>query len=149
MAENLTFRERINLLISWLKISRAEFERRAGLSNGYTRNLGGVPGAEKLEGILKAFPAVSRNWLLFGEGEMLNSKAAVEGITPEPPEKKKEVTPADPGMSARLLALVESQQQTIAQLTESNNRLARLLEGYKKVTTPAEAVGALSSAVLP
>ena len=45
----MTFRERINELISWLKISRAEFERRAGLSNGYTRNLGGVPGAEKLE----------------------------------------------------------------------------------------------------
>ena len=65
------------------------------------------------------------------------------------PEKKKEVAGADAGMSERLLALVESQQQTIAQLTESNNRLARLLEGYKKVTTPAEAVGALSSAVLP
>lgn len=67
-----TFKMRIDEIIDYLNISRAEFERRSGLSNGYTRNLGGIPGADKLESILKAFPMVSRSFLLTGTGEMLN-----------------------------------------------------------------------------
>ena len=67
-----SFRMRIDEIIEYLNISRAEFERRAGLSNGYTRNLGGTPGADKLESILNAFPIISRSWLLTGNGEMLN-----------------------------------------------------------------------------
>lgn len=122
----MSFKERINELISWLKISRAEFERRAGLSNGYTRNLGGVPGAEKLEGILRAFPEVSRNWLLNGEGEMLINSTVLDDV----PDAKSPAAADD--MASRLLALVESQQQTIAQLTENNSRLTRLVEAYKK-----------------
>ena len=123
----MSFKERINELISWLKISRAEFERRAGLSNGYTRNLGGVPGAEKLEGILRAFPEVSRNWLLNGEGEMLINSTVLDDVA----DRKEPAAPAD-DIASRLLALVESQQQTIAQLTENNSRLTRLVEAYKK-----------------
>lgn len=145
----MTFRERINELISWLKISRAEFERRAGLSNGYTRNLGGVPGAEKLEAILRAFPAVSRDWLLNGEGEMLKNSTEI-GINSPGASVAPDPSP-EVDIASRLLALVESQQQTIArltesnsQLTESNNRLTRLVEGYKKA--PAEAPGILAPA---
>lgn len=138
----MTFKDRINELISWLKISRAEFERRAKLSNGYTRNLGGVPGAEKLENILRAFPEVSRSWLLTGEGEMLKNSTELEENTVEAPADP--VAPAD-DMASRLLALVESQQQTIAQLTENNSRLTRLVEAYKKA--PAAAPGIPAPAV--
>ncbi len=117
----MTFRERINELISWLKISRAEFERRAGLSNGYTRNLGGVPGAEKLEAILRAFPEVSRALLLTGEGEMLknSTEAGVNSVSDLVP---------DPALSndlaLRLLALVESQQKTLADNAATIKRLS-------------------------
>lgn len=138
----MTFKDRINELISWLKISRAEFERRAKLSNGYTRNLGGVPGAEKLENILRAFPEVSRSWLLTGEGEMLINSTELEENTVEAPADP--VAPAD-DIASRLLALVESQQQTIAQLTENNSRLTRLVEAYKKA--PAAAPGIPAPAV--
>lgn len=138
----MTFKDRINELISWLKISRAEFERRAKLSNGYTRNLGGVPGAEKLENILRAFPEVSRSWLLTGEGEMLKNSTELEENTVAAPADP--VAPAD-DMASRLLALVESQQQTIAQLTENNSRLTRLVEAYKKA--PAAAPGIPAPAV--
>lgn len=136
----MAFKDRVNQLISWLKISRAEFERRAGLSNGYTRNLGGVPGAEKLEGILKAFPEISRSWLLNGEGDMLINSTGIE--------EKMSAAPAAPAddMASRLLALVESQQQTIAQLTENNSRLTRLVEAYKKA--PAVAPGIPAPAVV-
>ncbi len=138
----MTFKDRINELISWLKISRAEFERRAKLSNGYTRNLGGVPGAEKLENILRAFPEVSRSWLLTGEGEMLKNSTELEENPVAAPADP--VAPAD-DMASRLLALVESQQQTIAQLTENNSRLTRLVEAYKKA--PAAAPGIPAPAV--
>lgn len=138
----MTFKDRINELISWLKISRAEFERRAKLSNGYTRNLGGVPGAEKLENILRAFPEVSRSWLLTGEGEMLKNSTELEENTVAAPADP--VASAD-DMASRLLALVESQQQTIAQLTENNSRLTRLVEAYKKA--PAAAPGIPAPAV--
>lgn len=117
----MAFKDRINELIAWLKISRAEFERRAGLSNGYTRNLGGVPGAEKLEAILRAFPEVSREWLLTGEGEMLKNSTeagvnSVSDLVPDP-------APSN-DLALRLLALVESQQKTLADNAATIKRLS-------------------------
>lgn len=69
-------KDRILLFISHIGISKSTFERSCGLSNGYVNNLKGSIGANKLEGILTAFPELNRNWLLTGEGEMLNSENA-------------------------------------------------------------------------
>lgn len=145
----MTFKDRINELISWLKISRAEFERRAKLSNGYTRNLGGVPGAEKLENILRAFPEVSRSWLLTGEGEMLKNSTELEENTVAAPADP--VAPAD-DMASRILELAENfradlaaKDRIIADLVENNSRLTRLVEEYKKA--PAAAPGIPAPAV--
>lgn len=73
-----TIKNRISQLIEEENISVAEFERRSGLSNGYTRNFKGNLGAEKLEGILSAFPNLSRDWLLYGEGSMLKDNAPTD-----------------------------------------------------------------------
>lgn len=86
----MAFKDRVNELISWYKITRVEFERRAGLSNGYTRNLGGTPGADKLEAILNAFPEVSRVWLLTGEGKMLKNTSDVGKISTAKPSHNEE-----------------------------------------------------------
>lgn len=64
-------KDRIFLLLETLKVSKAEFERRSSLSNGYLNNFKGSLGADKLECILRAFPEINRSWLLTGEGEML------------------------------------------------------------------------------
>lgn len=45
------------------------FERVSGLSNGYIRNFKGNLGGAKLEGILKAFPELSKEWLFYGKGQ--------------------------------------------------------------------------------
>lgn len=141
MADNYDIKERLIKFVSSLKITKAEFERRAGLSNGYLRNFKGNLGREKLEGILRAFPSLSKTWLLTGEGNMLISSTGSPEIL-EAPAK-----PAEGDMALRLLALVESQQQTIAQLTESNRELALAVAGYKKASTePAPMVGAPSVA---
>lgn len=134
-------KDRLLAFVSSLKISKAEFERRAGLSNGYLKNFKGQLGADKLEGLLKAFPQLSRVWLLTGEGSMLKNGD---------PEEKKLAAPEVPAvagdMVSRLMALVESQQQTIAgqastiaTLTDTNSRLSRLVELYKKEPEPSVA----------
>lgn len=66
-----TMKERLLLLIENLAISRAAFERACGLSNGYVNNIKGNIGAKALESILRAYPTVNREWLLYGEGSMI------------------------------------------------------------------------------
>ena len=69
----MSIKERIFKYIDAKGLSKAEFERKSNLSNGYLNNFKGQPSASKLEYILSAFPDLNRNWLLTGEGEMLNS----------------------------------------------------------------------------
>jgi hypothetical protein len=55
-----------------IKAGRAEKD--LGLSNGYIKKLKGAPGADKLELILSRFSDLSRNWLLYGVGNMINEQ---------------------------------------------------------------------------
>lgn len=48
------------------------------VANGYVSGIGETMGADKAENILQAFPDVSRNWLLFGEGDMMGSSSKVQ-----------------------------------------------------------------------
>ncbi|MCD8286212.1 MAG: hypothetical protein LUD50_03180 [Clostridia bacterium] len=54
-------------------LSVAEFERRCGLSNGYVKGMRKNFGDEKLVDVLRAFPELNRDWLLYGEGDMIRS----------------------------------------------------------------------------
>lgn len=67
--------------ISESKLSIREFERRCGLSNGYIKALRKYPTTDKMRSILDAFPELSQQWLLTGEGEMLNSNTEVANNT--------------------------------------------------------------------
>lgn len=49
------------------------FERGAGLSVGYLRQLRKEPSREKIKSIILAYPDLNEGWLLTGEGEMLNA----------------------------------------------------------------------------
>lgn len=64
--------ERLLQFINKMNISRAEFERRSGLANGYVKKLKGNLGDGKLNDVLTAFPNLNKIWLLTGEGSMLN-----------------------------------------------------------------------------
>lgn len=68
-----TIKER---LVSYLKIKQMgqnKFESIAGISNGYISNLKSTPGSVILTKILNAAPDLNQQWLLTGEGEMLNN----------------------------------------------------------------------------
>lgn len=64
-------KERLLQVIDHEKISVSQFERRSGLSNGYIKNIRKSISTDKLDGILRAFPDINRDWLIRGEGEMI------------------------------------------------------------------------------
>lgn len=70
-----TVKQRLMMFKDYLGIGQAKFEKLAGLSNGYLNQLRNAPGAVKLQSIIYAFPELNKNWLLTGEGNMLNSPA--------------------------------------------------------------------------
>lgn len=68
----MNIRERIIFFCKSIGITKTEFERRAGLCNGYTNSIRRSVGS-KLPQILEAFPELNKEWLLFEEGEMLKT----------------------------------------------------------------------------
>lgn len=70
-----TVKERIKTFITKSGISTNRFEREAGLSVGYLRQLRKEPSREKINNILRAFPMLNGEWLLTGEGEMTNEQS--------------------------------------------------------------------------
>lgn len=54
-------------------ITMKSFETKCGLSSGYVTSMRKGFGSDKLNNVLTAFPELNRDWLLYGEGEMLKS----------------------------------------------------------------------------
>lgn len=69
----MSIKERVILFINYLEIGQTAFEKHVGLSNGYINNIKKAFGVEKLEKILCKYPELNKDWLLTGEGEMLNT----------------------------------------------------------------------------
>lgn len=67
----MAIKERVINFIKIQDLTTSEFERRCGLSNGYVSSMRKGFGEAKLNNVLKAFPNLNRDWLLYGEGEML------------------------------------------------------------------------------
>ena len=74
-------KDRILKFISETGITINKFERLAGLSVGYIRQLRHTPSVEKLNQIETAFPDLSRAWLLTGEGPMLVGESCTDPNT--------------------------------------------------------------------
>lgn len=66
-----TVKQRLENFIEFKNLKKARFESLCGLSNGYVANIKKGIGYEILERILRTFPELNRDWLLYGEGTML------------------------------------------------------------------------------
>lgn len=66
-----TVKERLIRFIKFENISKKNFEIKCGLSNGYIGSIRKSIGGDSLVKILTNFPDLNREWLLYGEGEML------------------------------------------------------------------------------
>lgn len=70
-----SIKERTILFIKSKGLKMKEFEDACGLSSGYVTSMRKGFGQEKLNNVLSAFPELNRNWLLYGEGDMVNNKS--------------------------------------------------------------------------
>lgn len=70
-------KQRLIRFVKSQNLTQAEFQRRCNLSAGYINNMVSSIGTSKLEQILSEFPQLNREWLLYGEGEMLKPKPQV------------------------------------------------------------------------
>lgn len=122
-------KERIVEFAKAKQITIRDFERKSGLSNGYVNAMRKGLGTEKLENVLSAFPDLSRDWLLYGEGPMLtsssdtsivngdhSSQAVGDGATATNSEGVKEC-----------LEVIRQQQESISNLVETVNRLTKII----------------------
>lgn len=67
-----TIKERTLEFIKYKGITMKAFEQKCDLSSGYVTSMRKGFGSQKLNNVLMAFPELNRDWLLYGEGEMLN-----------------------------------------------------------------------------
>lgn len=71
-----TIKQRINAFIKYKGITIKSFEEKCGLSNGYISSMRKGFGTGKLENVLKEFPDLNRDWLLYNEGNMLSDSTS-------------------------------------------------------------------------
>lgn len=112
-----SMKQRLMRFIKSEKISQGKFERMCGMSNGYLCNIKQSIGSSKILSISKAFPQLNTEWLLTGEGSMLN-----EGYTTFEPVGL--ATPMSP------TAMTETEKENVilkAQLAEKE-KMIKILE---------------------
>lgn len=73
-----TVKERIKAFIKFKGITMKSFENQCNLSTGYVTSMRKGFGRVKLSNVLTAYPELNRDWLLYGEGTMLNDPDIVE-----------------------------------------------------------------------
>lgn len=73
----MAIKERLLEFIEQQGISKREFAKLSGISNGYIDKMSDNISQAKVENILQAFPMLNRNWLTKGEGEMLRKETDI------------------------------------------------------------------------
>lgn len=76
----MTTKERTLGFIAYKGLSVKKFEEMCGLSNGYVNSMKSGYGSNKLLQVLRAFPELNRDWLVYGEGEMLVESVTIESL---------------------------------------------------------------------
>lgn len=83
-----TVKDRTLEFIKFKGLTMKAFEQRCDLSTGYVTSMRKGYGSEKLNNVLTAFPELNREWLLYGEGDMLSSTSSAQ---PQPSVKNERV----------------------------------------------------------
>ena len=112
----MDIKSRTYLFVNHKGLTIKKFEELCGLSSGYVSSMRKGFGRGKLNNVLTVFPVLNREWLLYGEGEMLVSETPTEEKIEEIPN----VTPAVAGcVDCRILQVrLEEKQATIDSLRD-------------------------------
>lgn len=101
-------KERTLEFIKYKGIKMKVFEQACGLSSGYVTSMRKGFGSDKLNNVLNAYPELNRNWLLYGEGSMLNDNKTINTI-----EKQSETTEE---IVAKFISLLEKKDEQMDRL---------------------------------
>jgi transcriptional regulator with XRE-family HTH domain len=74
-----TVKQRLVQFIKMMHLTQKAFEERCGMGNGYVNSIRKGIGPEKMQDIIRAFPELNREWLLFGEGNPLKTTPTFSG----------------------------------------------------------------------
>ena len=136
----MDIKSRTYLFVKHKGLTMKKFEELCGLSSGYVSSMRKGFGRGKLDNVLTTFPDLNREWLLYGEGEMLVSETPTE-------EKIEEISPVVPAVNecldCRILQVrLEEKQATIdslrEQLDQAQDANRELLALLKQAIVPAE-----------
>ena len=75
MEEKEKIKDRLKKFAEFQNVSIREFERKCELGNSFVNHIGQSLGVDKLEKILRVYPDLNKDWLLYGEGEMMEKSA--------------------------------------------------------------------------
>lgn len=117
----MDIKSRTYLFVNHKGLTMKKFEELCGLSSGYVSSMRKGFGRGKLNNVLTVFPDLNREWLLYGEGEMLVSETPTEEKIEEIPN----VAPAVAGcVDCRILQVrLEEKQETIDFLRDELNKI--------------------------
>lgn len=65
--------ERLVVFIDYLNLNKSNFEQSIGKSNGFVDKVTDKIRPSSVKAILEVYPELNKNWLLYGEGEMINT----------------------------------------------------------------------------
>jgi len=133
-------------------LSIAGFERACGLSNGYVSSMRKSVGLRSLGLILEQFPELNRDWLLYGEGEMINKNIIVSPPNNAPsPEPSEDPAPSslpsgDMVIPAPAWAVIQMQAASLERKDSQLDRCISMLESSFALLKGAAVRGDASAA---
>lgn len=136
----MDIKSRTYLFVNHKGLTMKKFEELCGLSSGYVSSMRKGFGRGKLNNVLTVFPDLNREWLLYGEGEMLVSETPTEEKIEEIPN----VAPAVAGcVDCRILQVrLEEKQATIDslrdQLDKAQDANRQLMDLLKSTVSHAD-----------
>lgn len=78
----MSVKERLQQFLKEEGISASEFARKMELSPAYIASMRKSMPEDKVRKLTRLYPQLSRDWLLYGEGEMYRSELADKGVEP-------------------------------------------------------------------
>lgn len=127
----MTIKERTLRFIAHKGLSVKKFEEMCGLSNGYINSMKSGYGTAKLSQVLAVFPELNRDWLVYGEGEMLKSETSQSSVgdnTIQVSGNNVDMRNINQSKSTGGAEKIKELEQRVAELTEDKRKLQDLVD---------------------